>query len=182
MTTEVKFERLPKEKAVIFAKLKMLEKVDESKYYRVTVQLGPLAHWGSLKGSNRTIIHPKQNPMDEHERQKTEQVINVFSLLPVPGKEVNGLIASTIKFKAENERHDRRTQPRIGDIRYMIAITEAEEINHVPSNFSLMNGSMPVEFFKSIVQQMVNEGVATALASSKPGPGRPPKQEAPASI
>jgi hypothetical protein len=178
MTSEVKFERLPKEKAVIFSKLKMLEKVDESKFYRVTVQLGPLATWGSLKGSNKTIIHPKQNPMDEHERQKTEQVINVYSLLPVPGKEVNGLISETIKFKAENERHDRRSQPRVGDIRYMVAITEAEVIDHIPSNFSLMNGSMPVEFFKSIVQQMVNEGVATALATTKSAPTRPPKQDA----
>ena len=170
--SEVKFERLPKEKAVPVKSLKLLPKVDRSKFYRVTVQLGELKSWGNLHGARKTIIHPKKNPNDSNERLEVEHPISVFSVLPVPGAEVDGLIEGTRIFIDDN--HNRTPD---GDIRYMLAITEAEAIDHVPGNFNLMAGAMPMEFMKAYIQQMVTEGIAAVQATQKAGPGRPPKQD-----
>ena len=167
----VKYEKLGPEKAVGVKTLTIIDKVDPSKFYKIVVQLGPLKSWGTLTGSKKTIIHPKKNSNDNNERLRVEQVINVYELLPVPGKEVNGLIESTRKWKEKNDARE-----TAGDIRQMLAITSAEVVDHIPSNFALMGGSIPMAFFESYVKEQARSMVAEALAN-KPGPGRPPKVE-----
>ena len=178
----VKTENIGSDKAVPIRNLAIIDEstIQNGKFYRVTVQLGPNASWGTIRGSGKIFIAPKKNPMDAKERLDYRHIVNVFTVEPVPGNEVKGLISETRGYKQRNSDHETTgKEANIGEITRMCAIISAEEIKHVPANIT-MSGGLPTEMILELVNAKAEAAamkIVTESMANKPGPGRPPKTQ-----